>query len=120
MKLAAAGLAIVLCACGRPGSPEGPQATGGDAERGAEIIREISCGSCHTIPGIGGADGLVGPPLTAWSRRAYIAGNLPNTAPNLVRWISDAHTVEPGTAMPDLDISEAEARDVAAYLYTLR
>lgn len=93
---------------------------GGDPERGAAVIREAGCGACHTIPGVDGAGGLVGPPLTSWSRRSYIAGALPNSPENLVRWIADPPSVEPGTAMPDLDLSREEARDVAAYLYTLR
>jgi cytochrome c len=92
---------------------------GGDPQRGAGVIRHIGCGACHTIPGIDGARGVVGPPLSFWSRRSYIAGNLPNSPPNLVRWIRDADAVEPGTAMPDLGLSEQQARDVAAYLYTL-
>lgn len=95
------------------------QVAGGDPERGAGVIQDIGCGACHTIPGIEGARGVVGPPLSFWSRRSYIAGNLPNSPPNLVRWIRDADAVEPGTAMPDLGLSEQQARDVAAYLYTL-
>lgn len=72
------------------------------------------------IPGISGADGLVGPPVLLFGRRAVIAGQLPNTPENLVRWILDPPSIEPGTAMPDLGLTEAEARDVTAYLYTLR
>ncbi|MFC4859441.1 c-type cytochrome, partial [Actinophytocola glycyrrhizae] len=77
------------------------------------------CGSCHTVPGVDGADGLVGPPLTRFGARSYIAGALPNTGDNLQHWIRDPQEVEPGTAMPDLDVSELEARDIAAYLLTL-
>ena len=93
---------------------------GGDAAAGARTIREIGCGACHTIPGIDGARGMVGPPLTAWSKRSFIAGAVANSPQNLVNWVMDAQSIEPGTAMPDLDITEQQARDVAAYLYTLR
>jgi cytochrome c1 len=72
------------------------------------------------IPGINGADGLVGPPLILFARRTYVAGELPNTPSNLIRWIQDPPAVEPRTAMPALGLSEQQARDVAAYLYTLR
>jgi cytochrome c len=92
---------------------------GGDPGRGEGVIEDIGCGACHTIPGIDGAHGAVGPPLSFWSRRSFIAGALPNSPPNLVRWIRNAGSVEPGTAMPDLGLSEQQARDVAAYLYTL-
>ena len=55
-----------------------------------------------------------------FARRAYIAGQLPNDPENLVRWIQDPQGVEPGTAMPNLGVTAAVARDMAAYLYTLR
>jgi len=93
--------------------------TGGDWHRGKELIDQYRCGACHVIPGVRHANGLVGPPLLWWGRRTYIAGELPNSPENLVRWIRSPKSVEPGTAMPDLGLSDQEARDVAAYLYTL-
>ncbi|HET8655645.1 MAG TPA: c-type cytochrome [Longimicrobiaceae bacterium] len=123
---AAAGLALFLCACRGEPAHRGPDVVvehrvqRGDAGAGAKLIRHYGCGSCHTIPGIRAAAGLVGPPLIHWSRRGVIAGQLPNTAADLVRWIQNPQSVEPGTAMPNLGVSEAQARDIAAYLYTLR
>jgi cytochrome c2 len=93
--------------------------TGGDAHHGRQLIEHYRCGACHTIPGIPDANGTVGPPLFFWGRRAYIAGELPNSPANLVRWIESPKAVEPGTAMPTLGLSEQEARDVSAYLYTI-
>ncbi len=78
------------------------------------------CGKCHNVPGIHGADGVVGPPLVALSRRTYIAGNFPNTPENLVHWVMAPQSMKPKTAMPELGLTEPQARDVAAYLYTLR
>ena len=97
-----------------------PHVDGGDARRGREVIAGVGCGSCHTIPGVTGAKGLVGHPLLWWSRRTFIAGELPNTPENLVRWIRSPQSVEAHTAMPALGLSEQQARDAAAYLYTLR
>lgn len=97
-----------------------PHVSGGNAERGADVIEQYGCGSCHTIPGVRNAKGLVGPPLLWWSRRTFIAGELPNTPENLVRWVRSPQSVEPQTAMPTLGLSDQQARDVAAYLYTLR
>lgn len=94
--------------------------TGGDAHRGLDTIYGAGCGSCHTIPGVRGANGMVGPPLTGWARRTYIAGELPNTPDNLVRWIADPSSIEPHTAMPILGLDPQQTRDVAAFLYTLR
>lgn len=115
-------LAVVLLAgtlaCG--GKAEATPVPGGDPERGRQQIAAYGCGSCHLVPGVKQAEGMVGPPLIAFSRRAYIAGQLPNTADNLIRWIVAPQQVEPGTAMPDLGVGEGVARDMAAYLYTLR
>jgi cytochrome c len=94
--------------------------TGGDPNAGREKIRNYGCHACHTIPGITGADALVGPPLIHWSRRVYIAGELPNTPQNLEKWIQHPPQIEPKTAMPDMGVTEQDSRDIAAYLYTLR
>lgn len=91
----------------------------GNRDRGEGFIREYGCGTCHQIPGIGGASGAVGPPLTRWGKRHYIAGALNNSPNNLVRWITDPQQVEPGTVMPELGIRDDEAWDIAAYLFSL-
>ncbi|HEY1433445.1 MAG TPA: c-type cytochrome, partial [Stellaceae bacterium] len=77
-------------------------------------------GSCHTIPGIREARGRVGPPLDNIGERTIVAGLLPNTPDNLMRWLETPQSVVPGNAMPNMGLSDHDARDVAAYLYTLR
>jgi cytochrome c len=109
---------LLLGACGR--QPPRAVAAGGDPTRGKVQMVAYGCGSCHVIPGVDGARGLVGPPLTHFAQRAFIAGEVPNNDQFLVRWISVPQAIEPGTAMPNLGVSEAQARDIAAYLYTLR
>jgi cytochrome c len=94
--------------------------TGGDPVRGKDLIVHYGCGSCHSIPGIRQARGLVGPPLILFGRRTFIAGEVPNTPDHLVRWLLDPKSIEAGTAMPKLGLSEQDARHIAAYLYTLR
>lgn len=94
--------------------------TGGNAHLGKVLIRQHGCGSCHTIPGVPGAHAMVGPPLSGMAARAYIAGVVPNTPDNLVRWIESPQEIDPRTAMPDVGLTTNQARDVAAYLYTLR
>jgi cytochrome c2 len=93
---------------------------GGNASRGSQRIEQFGCAACHDIPGVKNAEGNVGPPLTRIGDRTYIAGMLRNTPANLVRWIREPQAVVPGNAMPNMGISEADARDIAAYLYTLR
>ena len=112
-------LAAVLAGCGREGdSAPGARAVL-DAERGRVAVREYGCGACHAIPGVPGADGRVGPPLERIATRAYIAGVLPNTRANMERWIRAPQTVDANTAMPDVGVSAVDARDIAAFLYTL-
>ncbi|SCF09684.1 Cytochrome c [Micromonospora viridifaciens] len=110
-------LAVPGCASTAPPPPP-PETRAGRPDRGAQLIAQYGCGSCHTIPGVNRANGLVGPPLTQFGARSYIAGELPNNADNLRRWITDPQAVEPGTAMPNLGVSAIDAQDIAAYLYT--
>ena len=120
VRAAALAAALGAVAC-RQGQDELARAlTGGDPDRGRLAIRHHGCGACHDIPGVGGAVASVGPPLGGLARRSYLAGRLPNTTDNLIRWIRDPQGVVPGNAMPPLGISEPDGRDIAAYLYTLR
>ena len=93
--------------------------TGGDVDHGREALRAYGCWTCHTIPGVHGASGVVGPPLTGLARRAFIAGQ-PNSPDHLITWIRHPHAVRPATPMPELGVTERDGRDIAAYLYTLR
>ncbi|HEX4460958.1 MAG TPA: c-type cytochrome [Polyangia bacterium] len=95
-------------------------ATGGDPAVGRALVSERHCGVCHDIAGVTGAHGVVGPALDGFSRRSFIAGALPNTPENLVRWIRAPHALRPDTAMPALGLDDGQARAIAAYLYTLR
>jgi cytochrome c oxidase assembly factor CtaG/cytochrome c2 len=96
------------------------RATNGDVERGKAAIRSYGCGGCHTIGGVRGANGLVGPPLNGIVQRVYVAGVLTNSPGNMVRWIRDPKAVDSLTAMPTLGVSVQQARDITAYLYTLK
>jgi cytochrome c oxidase assembly factor CtaG/cytochrome c2 len=92
----------------------------GSPSAGAKLIGQYGCGACHLIPGIDGAEGVVGPPLLQVGRRIFIAGVLRNTPNNMVRWLRDPQKVVPGNGMPDMHITEPDAENIAAYLYTLR
>ena len=91
--------------------------TGGDPGKGQIAINNYGCASCHTIPGIPGGDGKVGGALSNLKGRVYVGGVATNTAENLIAWIVSPQTFSPRSAMPATGISEAEARDVATYLY---
>ena len=96
------------------------QVSGGNARNGEHLIFTYGCGSCHVVPGIAGANGSAGPPLAGFASRLYVAGVFENRPDNLVRWITSPQEVTPGTAMPNLGVTKAQARDMAAYLYTLQ
>ena len=114
-----AGLAVGARNLTATDSDRAVRVAGGEPERGRDTILREGCGTCHTIPGIRAADGKVGPPLTDFAERSFVAGELPNTPPSLIRWLLGPQEVEPGTAMPDLGLSRQAAADVAAFLYTL-
>jgi putative membrane protein len=109
-----------LSGCGDSQARAAALVTGGDPQRGMLAITKYGCGSCHTIAGIRTAHGLVGPPLTGIGARLYVAGVLPNTPQNIVHWIRDPKGVDAKTAMPVLNVTEPDAADIAAYLYSTR
>jgi cytochrome c2 len=93
---------------------------GGSADHGKALIAERGCGGCHLIPRIAGANGNVGPPLLHIGTRVFIAGYLRNSPDNMASWLQDPQKVLPGNAMPSMGLSQQEARDITAYLYTLK
>ena len=115
MRLIATTVWLLLAAC----SGEPPRAAG-DPERGRLLLRQFGCGTCHRIDGVADAQGNVGPPLNGVARRVYLAGMVPNSPERMARWIRAPKAFDPQTAMPDPGVGEAHARDMVAYLYTLR
>ncbi len=110
--------ALVLTATGCGATVSEIAVPGGNADRGAQLVQAYGCGVCHTIAGIREADADIGPPLVDFGDRRLIAGRLPNTLPNLLRWLENPQAVAPGTVMPNLGLAQPQARDLAAYLYS--
>ena len=108
---------LSACSAAVNGMPEPRPASDKSVAVGRRLIASYGCGSCHFIPGVPGADSRAAPPLNRFYERSYIAGRLPNTADNLIRWLQDPQKINPGNAMPNLGISEDEAHDIVAYLY---
>jgi cytochrome c2 len=94
--------------------------TGGSPQRGKAAIVKYGCATCHTIPGVEGATALVGPNLDQVASRMYVAGVLTNTPDNMIRWVQRPRDVDPLTAMPNLGVTDQDARDIVGYLYTLK
>jgi cytochrome c len=114
-------LLLLAAGCGdRPLPSNLLQVSGGDPGRGRADIVKYGCGACHQINGISGADGVVGPPLSGIGSRGTIAGVLANNPQNMVNWIQNPQAIVPGNAMPDMGVTQQDALDIAAYLYTLK
>jgi cytochrome c2 len=105
---------VPLAGCG-PGTSH-PSVPGADASHGKALIEYYGCGACHAIAGVE-PRGASGPSLLGFANRRQIAGTLPNTVSDLIRWIRAPQQVLPGNAMPDLGVGAAGARDIATYLY---
>lgn len=90
----------------------------GDPERGEAMFIQYGCGSCHLLKHVRKATGKTGPPLDGIGDQAILAGKLANSPDNLERWIREPQAVSPGTAMPNLNVGERDARDISAFLYT--
>src|SRR6266513_25095 len=109
----------LVSAC-RGAEQQADNLTAGNGDRGNASIRKYGCGSCHTIPGVTGAHSQVGPDLSGLAGRVYIAGDLTNSPEHLVAWSENPQAVDDKTAMPNMGVTALDARDIAAYLYTLR
>lgn len=115
---------LLLAGCGEDRPPlslrgDTEQLANADPARGRQLISSQGCVACHTVPGVKGPLSQVGPPLKKVALRAYVGGVLPNTPDNLVRWLLDPPAIDPRTAMPNMGLNNAEAKDIAAYLLTL-
>jgi len=91
-----------------------------DRQTPEAAISRYGCGTCHIVPGIPGAVGRAGPSLAGMGSRIYIAGMLPNTPPNMIRWLENPQAINGKTVMPNMGVTEKDAAAIARYLYTLK
>ena len=111
---------MMLVACSKENADWAREITNGDPDRGKVALSSYGCVACHTIPGVRGSNSLTAPPLIGISQRSYLAGMLENTPDNLRSWIQHPRKVNPHTAMPEQGVTDQDASDMAAYLYTAR
>lgn len=108
---------MVLAACDSP--TLAPNVAGDDSiARGRDAALRHGCGACHAMPGIGWPRGTAGPGLERFAGQALIAGRLPNRPDMLARFVRDAPSLVPGSAMPAMPMSDRDAADIAAWLQT--
>ena len=125
MKVYLPVIALVLAAaCNRnetsAPAPVTPPAAAGDSSHGKQLIEQYGCTICHIVPGLEGPKGMVGPSLEHVASRQVIAQNVPNTPQNVTAYIQNPQASNPQNTMPNLGVKPEEARDIAAYLSTLR
>ena len=92
----------------------------GNSDRGQQLITQYGCTSCHSIPGIKGPKGFIGPPLDKMALRTFIGGKVQNTPQNMIAWLQNPQAFDPANAMPNLGVKPDDARDITAYLFTLK
>jgi len=97
-----------------------PTTGGGNADRGKQLVEQGGCTACHVVPGVQGPRGMVGPPLEHFASRSVIAGKIPNTPDNLMTFLQNPQASDPMNTMPNLGITPADSKDIAAFLYTLK
>lgn len=85
----------------------------------ARDLISANCGSCHVVPGVRTAVGRVGPSLADIADQQIIAGKYANAPETMIRWIMHPQQMVPGSAMPEMGLSQKQAGAIAAYLYTL-
>ena len=113
------GAAIGIVAWRRIEHEKTPTGCNGSPARGRNLVVAYGCVACHDIPGAT-PRGLAGPPLDHFGSRAYIAGKITNEPIELQSWIRDPQRLKAGTAMPNVGVTERDARDITAYLATLK
>lgn len=110
--------ALLLSACDTP-PLEPNEAPADSVARGRDAAVRLGCGVCHVMPGIDWPKGSVGPSLEGFADRGLIAGRLPNRPDTLARFVRDAPSLVPGTAMPAIPMTDRDAADTAAWLGSL-
>jgi cytochrome c len=118
-------LLLSLAACRSetvvPAPAAASAALAGDAKRGQQIAAQYSCNVCHIMPGVSGPQGSLGPSLVGLASRPAISNDtVQNTPENLARFIENPPALNPSSTMPAMGIPAQDARDLAAFVLTLK
>lgn len=107
---------VALAAACKPPPETRYQFEAAAIERGRAAVERVGCAACHEIAGVAWPKGRTGPSLIGFDDVGVIAGALPNSPANLAAFVRNAPAAKPGSTMPAMPLSPAEARDVAAFL----
>ena len=109
-----------------------PVVTGNAAQGQQLFLGQGTCLACHTIEGVPGAAGVIGPNLTGLGTRGtFAAGLLDLNRENLRRWLRNPDDVKPGnrmseqapiyqTANGNISLSEQDVSALIEYLLVLK
>ncbi len=90
--------------------------SGGNAERGKNLVKEIGCMGCHGVEGFEDIsdkiDAFAGPHLTGTGSKVN-----PDW---LVSWLKKPTHYQEDTIMPSFRLTDREANDITAYLMSLK
>lgn len=95
-----------------------PAPASDDARAGRQLFAQKGCVACHTITGLPGAVGVIGPNLNGMKERTTIAAGIrENTPANLASWIQNPQAMKPGALMVlPVPVNDQEASQLAAFL----
>jgi cytochrome c2 len=116
IDMAAASTGFLNFGLSRYGPPSAAEAAQG---RALVASGAYGCAACHSVPRVRSPRAIVGPDLTGFARRAFIAGQLPNTSDVLIEFLKNPPAFVPATGMPNVGLSLEDARRIAAFLYTM-
>ena len=116
------------------GQPPGTdEALSGTARKGQDIFMSSgACLACHTIEGVPGAMGVIGPNLTGLgNKQTFASGIMDLNRENLRRWLKNPNDVKPGNRMSEqapiyqtadgnINLTEKEVSALIEYLLSLK
>lgn len=101
--------------------PPQPPPVPGDAARGKQLLAQYACNVCHAVPGTQGMQGVLAPTLAGVASRPSISnGAVQNTPANIRQFIQNAPSLNPHSSMPPIEMPDADAQDLTAFLMTLK
>lgn len=106
------------------GAGDAAELTGADVARGRALVDQRGCGFCHSMSGtpkLANTTPSNMPKAPALKDALLLAPDLAQTRKrfkrsHLVKWLMDPRSVKRDALMPKSGLSEAQARDVAAFL----
>ena len=112
-------LALACSKAEKPATESAPPPPIGNATAAKAHMEKYSCQACHVIPGMG-PGGALGPDLTGFGSRPTLNARVPKNPQAVAAYLLNPTAIDAQTSMPAVGLSEEEAKDIAAFLETLK